>query len=98
MSNDSEAVRLLKISADQGNAEAQTDLAMLYSFGERGLPQDHREAERLYRLAARQGHDGARRWLESEAPRLGIAKSLYIRGGIGEQLRSWALRRIFPSH
>lgn len=80
MSNDSEAVRLLKISAEQGNAAAQYDLGYLYIQGLRGLPEDRREGDRLFRLAARQGHWGARLQLESNAPRHPIAKWLYIRG------------------
>ena len=51
--------------------------------GSLGLPEDwtdNDEAERFMRAAARQGHMGARRWLEVGAPRLPIAKWLYIRG------------------
>jgi TPR repeat protein len=93
MLNDSEAVRLLKISADQGNADAQYDLGLLYmnvhlSREQRGSSSpglqedwtDNDEAERFMRAAARQGHIGARQWLEGGAPSLPIAKWLYIRG------------------
>ena len=91
MLNDSEAVRLLKISADQGKADAQYDLGLIYMdahlsrqrSGSLGLPEDwtdNDEAERFMRAAARRGHIGARRWLEGGAPRLPIAKWLYIRG------------------
>jgi len=34
---------------------AQTNLGVLHEFG-RGVPQDHAEAARLYRLAAEQGY------------------------------------------
>jgi TPR repeat protein len=80
MSNDSEAVRLFKISADKGNADAQFELGLLYMFGSRGLPKDWPEAERLFKRAARQGHIRARQYLEDNAPRMPIAKWLYTRG------------------
>jgi TPR repeat protein len=80
MSNDSEAVRLLKISADQGNADARFKLGLFYSDGSRGLPKDWPEAERLFKRAARQGHIGARLYLEDNAPRMPTAKWLYTRG------------------
>jgi hypothetical protein len=41
--------------ADQGNAEAQTLLGAMYWQGE-GVPRDHKEAARLYLLAAEQGY------------------------------------------
>lgn len=81
--NDGEAVRLLKISADRGNADAQFKLASLYMRDTSGLPtKDWREveAERLFRRAAHQGHIGARLSLELYAPRYPIAKWLYMRG------------------
>jgi TPR repeat protein len=91
MLNDSEAVRLLKISADHGDADAQYNLGLLYMDvhlsrqrnGSLGLPEDwtaNDEAERFMRAGARQGHIGARQWLEVGAPSLPIAKWLYIRG------------------
>jgi TPR repeat protein len=49
------AVRLWKIWADQGNAEARTLLGAMYWSGE-GVPRDHKEAARLYLLAANQGY------------------------------------------
>jgi TPR repeat protein len=74
MSNDSEAMRLLKISANQGNADARFSLGLEYAL------KDDRESMRLIKLAARQGHIEARRFLESSAPRVAIAKWLYTRG------------------
>jgi TPR repeat protein len=41
--------------AAQGDAVAQDDLATLYEWGA-GVPLDHAEAARLYRLAAEQGY------------------------------------------
>jgi len=46
---------LYRLSADQGNAEAQACLGYMYDHG-RGVPRDHPEACRLYRLSAEQGH------------------------------------------
>jgi TPR repeat protein len=49
------AVRLWKLWADKGNAEARTLLGAMYWSGE-GVPRDHKEAARLYLLAANQGY------------------------------------------
>lgn len=49
------AVRLWKVWAAQGNAEARTLLGAMYWSGE-GVPRDHKEAARLYLLAANQGY------------------------------------------
>jgi hypothetical protein len=49
------AVRLWKVWADKGNAEARTLLGAMYWSGE-GVPRDHKEAARLYLLAANQGY------------------------------------------
>ncbi len=77
-----EAARLYKLAAQGGNAEAQYELGVSYmGYGFfRELPQDNRAAYRLLVLAARQGHDGARRLLESKAPRVAVAKWLYTHG------------------
>jgi TPR repeat protein len=44
----------LRALAEQGNAVAQNDLGVRYGNG-RGVPEDHAEAARWYRLAAEQG-------------------------------------------
>lgn len=49
------AVKLLRPLVDQGNADAQDILAIMYYVGQ-GLPQNRAEAIRLYRLAAEQGN------------------------------------------
>ena len=49
------AVRLWKVWADKGNAEARTLLGAMYWSGD-GVPRDHKEAARLYLLAANQGY------------------------------------------
>jgi len=53
-----EAVRLYRLAAEQGDANAQFRLGTMYRLG-RGVAQDYVEAVRLYRLAAEQGHAGA---------------------------------------
>lgn len=49
------AVRIWKVWADKGNAEARTLLGAMYWSGE-GVPRDHKEAARLYLLAANKGY------------------------------------------
>jgi TPR repeat protein len=49
------AVRIWKIWADRGNAEARTLLGAMYWSGD-GAPRNHHEAARLYLLAANQGY------------------------------------------
>jgi uncharacterized protein len=49
------AVKLLQPLVDQGNADAQDILAIMYYVGQ-GVPQSRAEAIRLYRLAAEQGN------------------------------------------
>ena len=46
--------RLVRPLAEQGSAEAQTALGLMYSAG-RGVPQDYVEAVKWYRDAAEQG-------------------------------------------
>ena len=54
MQDDAEAVRLYRLAADQGHADAQYNLGVMYANGQ-GVAQDDAEAVRLYRLAADQG-------------------------------------------
>jgi TPR repeat protein len=49
-----EAVRLYRLAAAQGDADAQFNLGLMFAYGE-GVAQDKAEAVRLYRLAAAQG-------------------------------------------
>ena len=49
-------MRIWKVWAGKGNAEARTLLGAMYWSGE-GVPRDHKEAARLYLLAANQGSD-----------------------------------------
>jgi uncharacterized protein len=50
-----EAARLYRLSADQGNASAQCNLAQCYVSGLGGLPKDTHKAIALFRKAAEQG-------------------------------------------
>jgi TPR repeat protein len=52
------ALRVLRPLADQGNADAQTYVGVMYHNGQ-GAPQDHTEAARWYRKAAEQGYASA---------------------------------------
>jgi TPR repeat protein len=54
--DDREAARLFKLAADQGNADAQTNLGIFYANGRGGLPRDDREAARLFKHAADKGN------------------------------------------
>ena len=49
------AGKLLRPLAEQGNANAQLDLGIMYDLGQ-GVLQDYREAAKWYRLAAEQGN------------------------------------------
>ena len=49
-----EAVRLYRLSVEQGHPTGQANLGKMYSEGQ-GVPQDYKEAVRLYRLSAEQG-------------------------------------------
>ena len=53
--DDAEAVKWYRLAAEQGYAEAQSNLGVMYNNG-RGVPQDDAEAVKWYRLAAEQGY------------------------------------------
>ena len=57
--NHDEAIRLYRLAAEQGNADAQFALGLIYGLGQSG-PKDSAEAVKWYRLAAEQGHPAAR--------------------------------------
>jgi hypothetical protein len=50
-----QAMKWFRAAADQGNAEAEARVGMLYHFG-KGVPKDDAEAARWYRLAANGGY------------------------------------------
>src|SRR5271169_6716964 len=56
------AQRLLRPLADQGNADAQAKLGVMYDHG-LGVPKDYAEAVKWYRLAVDQGSGEAMFWL-----------------------------------
>ena len=60
------ALREWRPLATQGHAAAQVSLGTMYAFG-RGVPKDHAEAVRWYRMAAEQGNAEAVRWLRRAA-------------------------------
>jgi TPR repeat protein len=62
--DDAEAVRWIRLAAEQGNAIAQFSLGSMYAKG-RGVPQDDAEAVRWFRLAADQGDADAQGHLGS---------------------------------
>ena len=53
--DDVEAVRWYRMAAEQGDANAQFNLGVMYDNGE-GVSEDDVEAVRWWRLAAEQGH------------------------------------------
>ena len=57
------AYKLFLPLAEQGNADAQYNLALMYENGQ-GVPQDYKEAIRLFRLSAEQKHEQAQFILE----------------------------------
>ena len=56
------AVRLWRLSGDEGNVDAQFNLGLLYSSGP-GVPQDHAQALIWFRKAADQGDARAQVYL-----------------------------------
>ena len=60
--DDAEAVRLYRLAAAQGLADAQYNLGDMLEHGKKhgkGVAKNRAEAIRLYRLAAAQGHANA---------------------------------------
>jgi hypothetical protein len=62
--NDVEAVKWYRLSAAQGNADAQAFLGFMYEHG-KGVPQDYTEAVKWYHLAATRGNAHAQDGLGS---------------------------------
>lgn len=58
ISDDATAVEMLRPLAEQGDADAQLNLGLMYKIGE-GVPQDYAEAAKWYRKAADQGLNDA---------------------------------------
>ncbi len=49
------ALRRIRETAEQGDADAQYSLGLIYAIGQ-GVPRDHTEAAKWFRKAAEQGH------------------------------------------
>ena len=56
--DDKTAVKWYRLAAEQGNADAQTNLGVMYDEGT-GVPQDDKTAVKWYRLSAEQGNANA---------------------------------------
>jgi len=56
--NYSEAAKLYRLAADNGDADARYALGSMYTYGE-GVTADYQKAEKWYRLAAEKGHRDA---------------------------------------
>jgi uncharacterized protein len=52
--DDAEAVKWYRMAAEQGLANAQLNLGVMYDYGQ-GVPEDDAEAVKWYRMAAEQG-------------------------------------------
>ena len=81
-----EAVRWLRLAAEQGDAAGQCLLGTMYRHG-KGVPQDDTEAARWLRLAAQQGDRSAQYFLDLMSDEgkgasrwLGIAVTIAIGG------------------
>lgn len=62
--NHSKAAKWYRKAADEGHAQAQSDLGECYYFGE-GVEQNYAEAVKWYRKASEQGHEQAQDALEN---------------------------------
>jgi hypothetical protein len=63
-----EALKWIRLAANQGNPVAQAGLGLMYYSGE-GVPQNYAEALKWYRLAANQGNPVAQAGLGAIARR-----------------------------
>jgi hypothetical protein len=78
-----EALKWFRLAADQGNAQAEDRMGMLYYFG-RGVPQNYAEAARWYLLAAQgQNEHAERQLIEMYHLGLGVPRDF-------EESRKWA--------
>lgn len=68
------ALKEWKPLASRGNAGAQNNLGVMYENA-RGVPQDDKEAERLYRLSANQGNASAQLQLTRVASQSAASQS-----------------------
>ena len=55
-----QAVKWYRLAADQGDADAQSNLGLMYANG-RGVPQDHVQAHKWFDLAGAGGDEDGRK-------------------------------------
>ena len=67
-----EAMKWTRLAAEQGDAEAQHNLGVMYHNGE-GVPRNYMEAYVWYSLAAANGHKKAAKCRDSDARKLSPA-------------------------
>ena len=61
--NPTEGMRWVRLAADQGYADAQTDVGLWYFWGENGIARDYAQAVKWWQLAAEQGNVEAQKML-----------------------------------
>ena len=54
----SNVIKFYRLSAEQGNTQAQTNLAVMYRYGD-GVPKDYITAHMWFNIAAANGHERA---------------------------------------
>jgi uncharacterized protein len=91
--DNAEALRLRRKAAEQGHAEAQYWLGIMYHGGIEGVPQDLVQAVRWYRKAAEQGHAAAQY----------VLNTVYRYGGFGvpqdwAEALKWCLKAAEQGH
>jgi Sel1 repeat len=85
------AMKWLRMSADQGNVEAEDRVGLMYYDGE-GVPQDYTEAVRWYKAAANKGNAHAQWQLVAMYQKgIGVPQDL-------EELKRWARLGQRPDH
>jgi Sel1 repeat len=86
-----EAMKWLRMSADQGNVEAEDRVGLMYYDGE-GVPQDYLEAVRWYKAAANKGNAHAQWQLVAMYQKgIGVPQDL-------EESKRWARLGQRPDH
>jgi hypothetical protein len=86
-----EAMKWLRLAADQGNVEAEDRVGLMYYLGE-GVPQDYAEAVRWYKTAANKGNAHAQ-WqlVDMYQKGIGVPRDL-------EESKRWARLGQRPDH
>ena len=71
--DDVQAVKWYRLAADQGDADAQSNLGLMYANG-RGVPQDHVQAHKWFDLAGAGGDEDGRKNRDRLATRMTLAQ------------------------